>query len=313
MAEDERPDEEDISIDFSALKKLFKRKKKEDSTAHKNAAKEASEDRPTKQIGAHSEAQSEDEIELDFSWLKRLFKKKEKAPATETPPGSSQSDDPDFAFDFSKIKKIFKGNEEAQKDEEALFHLGDVKKLFQRKAPSHHSAKRDEATISDSDAFDFRKAVLWWKGNKKWAVPLLSILIVISASFFLRIQPVYLHVADGWAGQAIEAQVKQWIYGQVSQQFPNLPETQKLQQVELQFQTVSREHGKELKQQREVQAKLFREKLQDENSQTYLQLIDDYFWLLAAERILKNGYPGDELRLGTDPYRATLRPWDNHM
>ena len=315
MAEDERPDEEDISIDFSALKKLFKRKKKEDSTLQKDTIKDASEGRPTRSSGAHSEVQSEDEIELDFSWLKRRFNKSEKAPTETSTPDSSQKEDSDLSFDFSKIKKIFRGKEE-QKDDEALFHFEDVKKLFQWKKspPSQHSAKKQEkSVITDSEIFDFKKALGWWKGNKKWAVPLLCILIVISASFFLRIQPVYLHAADGWAEQAIEAQVKQWIYGQVSQQFPNLPETQKLQQVELQFQAISQEHGNELKQQREVQARLFREKLQDENGQTYLRLIDDYFWLLAAERILRNGYPGDELRLGTGPYRATLRPWDNHM
>ena len=49
----------------------------------------------------------------------------------------------------------------------------------------------------------------------------------------------------------------------------------------------------------------FRSQLQDQNGHTYLPDIDTYFNLLKIEQIVKNGYPGDELRNGV--------PWNDHV
>jgi dolichyl-diphosphooligosaccharide--protein glycosyltransferase len=134
-------------------------------------------------------------------------------------------------------------------------------------------------------------------------------ILLLALPLFLSIwfrAPTYtLPVADQWAQSTVYSSVRSSIAAQVSQQFPNLPASNRQQLVDQEFTKFLAQNGDAIKPQIEQTANYFRSQLQDANGHTYLPDLDTYFHLLRIEQILKNGFPGDVMRDG--------QPWNMYM
>ena len=222
---EEKKDDDEISIDLSKIKNIFKRKEKtevhrttEDTEEKHHAAEEHQKE--------HHETthEKEDEISIDFGKIKNIFKSEpheEKEHKVKHETHEEKKDDV-IAIDFSKIKNI--------------------KNIF----------KKSEKTDDDEVSLDLNKM---WSFIVKHKV-LLLLIIPIFLSIFLRIQPAYLPITDQWAEDSVMNSLKSQIRGQIDQQYPNLPGQNKDALVESELQKLLQEQKAQIDLQLEKRVKL---------------------------------------------------------
>ena len=331
MEEKEEDSEEELNIDFSKIKNIFKgKKKKEEVKEEKEAVKE--------------EEEGEEDISLNFGKVKDIFKKKkvekteeskkkieepkekevkekieEEKEIEKTKEKKEELEDEEISFDFSKVKKFFKAKEDVKKKtegkeegEEVSLDFSKIKNIFKgAKSKAKHTGEGEEEF-----SVDFKKIIGFFDKNKKYLVPILIIFIAIFFSVHLRLYSLSLPVTEEWANGNIVNFNKQVISAQVNQLYPNLPDQNKNKLVNDELQNLLNlgqvyVPGPEGLQQvsykdalREY-SKSFKSRLQDDSGQTYLLAIDPYFWMRHANNVIKNGHPGDEIRNGV--------PWDTYM
>jgi len=140
--------------------------------------------------------------------------------------------------------------------------------------------------------------------NEKFLTVLL-VLVPLLLSVYLRTQPAYLPVTDDWARSSVYNGVRSNIAGEVNKLYPNLPSQNKKELVEQQFQRLLKERKNDVEAQVEPLSNAYKQRLQDDNGQTYLLAIDPYFYFRQLRNWVEKGKWYDELRNG--------EPWDNHM
>jgi asparagine N-glycosylation enzyme membrane subunit Stt3 len=133
----------------------------------------------------------------------------------------------------------------------------------------------------------------------------LLLLIPIVLAVWFRSYTYSLPVVDQWAQSTVDSSVKNSITAQVSQQFPNLPASNRQQLVDQEFTKFLAQNGAAIKSQVVQTANYFRSQLQDANGHTYLPDLDTYFYLQRIDQIVKNGFPGDVYHDG--------HPWNMHQ
>ncbi|MBI2208080.1 hypothetical protein HYU50_01140 [Candidatus Woesearchaeota archaeon] len=317
---EEKKDDDDISIDLSKITGFFKRRKEDERKHDVHAGME------DKAIEAKQEEQKteDEEISIDFSRIRNIFKakkteahedKKREEYKAEKVHAEEKKDDDEITIDFSKIKSIFGAKPKHDEEKEQKHH--------ERKTEHHAEAKKeddevsldfskikniknifrkDEKAAADEDiAIDIKKIKDFFVRHRI----LLLLLIPIFLSIFLRVQPAYLPITDKWAADTVINSIKSQISGQISQQYPNLPEQNRNALVENELQKVLRQQKSQIDQQIKATSNAFKSRLQDDSGQTYLSSIDPFYWMRHTQNVLKNGHPGDEIRDG--------KPWDNHM
>ncbi len=321
---EEENDDEELNLDFSKIKKIFKGKK----------------EKPKEEVKEIKEEDDEGDISLDFSKVKNIFKKKKEAKEEkEVEEGEikkeekkevkeetkeEEPEDEELSFDFSKakdkIKNIFKDKEkkrevgvkeEKEESEEISFDFSKIKNIFKgKKEEAKHTEEGEEISV------DFKKVGGFFNKNKKILIPIIIIFIAMFLSIHFRLYPLKLPVTDEWAKSSIVNFNKQVISAQVNQLYPNLPSENKNKLVNDELQNLLNS-GKvyapgpqglqqvDYKEALREYSKSFKSRLQDESGQTYLLAIDPYFWMRHANNVLKNGYPGDTIKNG--------RQWDTYM
>jgi hypothetical protein len=305
-------DDEEITIDFSKVKNLFKRsekKKVEDvekkaeevkaaSDEDKEKVEEIKQDLKKQETEAaiidgeekvidkkieeekkelsriEAKAEADDEIAIDFSKIKNFFKGKEKKAES-----TAKKDDDEISFDFSKIKNFFKGSKD-QDNEEGV---------------------------------DWKST---WQTIKKYQL-LILVMIPIILSLYLRLMPTYLPITDDWAQSTINNNIQQQVAAQIQAQYPNLPQAQRNNLINSQLQQVMEQNAAQFKAQKDQLSEQFKSRLQLDG-QTYLIAIDPYFWLYHAENIINNGHPGHTLRNPQTREECQVQgpdcvPWDDLM
>ncbi|MBR9698857.1 hypothetical protein GOV09_00165, partial [Candidatus Woesearchaeota archaeon] len=315
-------DDDEISIDFSKIKNIFKKKPKkhEEEQEHLKAEPEpikadpkpeeksqveekAVEEKPTvpetsSEKPEEKAPEDSDEISIDFSKIKNMFKKKDR-PKTEVKETEEESDE--VSFDFSKIKGFFKGLGKGQKDDdEVSFSFKKVKDFFK-------GNKEDEAAV------DFKKVMGFMSKYKI----ILLILIPLILSIYLRAIPGDLPITDNWAEQSLSNSIRQQISNDVSTQYPNLPGENINAIINQQYVEFIKQNQVAYDQQLIQASDQFKSRLQKDGT-TYLLAIDPYFWMRHARNVLENGHPGDELRDKTTGETCTMEsatcvPWDTKM
>ena len=199
---DDEDKEEDVSIDFSKIKNIFKRKKGKEEAKEKADVRE--EPRKEEKAAAAKEeveeGKDDEEISIDFSKVKKFLKGKEEKKAEKETEGLSEGNEEEIAVDFSKIKNIFKRGKKAEGKKEG-----------------------SEEDIS----FDFKKAADYLNQRKNILIPLALILIAVYFSVSLRLMPAYLPITDDWARGSVYNYFREQIKVQIDQQYPNLPDANK--------------------------------------------------------------------------------------
>ncbi|MDA1196596.1 MAG: hypothetical protein O2779_01375 [Nanoarchaeota archaeon] len=220
----------------------------------------------------------DEEINIDFSKIKNIFSAKEKE-STKTEETPNEEENEEIAFDFSKIKSSIKG-------------------IF-----SQDEKKGDEGV-------ETKKILGFVNTHKTVLLTILLILIPVFMSSNLRSIPAELPIADQWARDSVYDQVRNQIKSQINQQYPNLPDSNKNNLINTEFEKFKKEQKAQIDAQVKATADYFRSRLQDDNGQTYLLAIDPYFWMRHAKNVLENGHPGDELRTNK---RGKEAPYDTFM
>ena len=237
-----------------------------------------------------------DEVTIDFSKVKGFFKKKkenkedtmhEKTEPEETEIKKKQ----DKRIEVGESKEIEdkkpeETKEDIKKNDEVTIDFGKIKGFFKKKKGTKDEAT-DEETINIGGIFEsFNK-------NRKVLVPLIIILICMSFSIYFRTQPAYLPVTDDWARSSIYNQYKSQISSQINQQNPFLPEANKAEIVETEFNNLLKTQKAEIEANIVQLSNYFKSRLQDESGQTYLLAIDPYFWYRNARNYLEHGFAAD--------------------
>ena len=177
-----------------------------------------------------------------------------------------------------------------EKDDEITLDFSRIKGFFKKKKEVKEEAsdkKADDETINISGIFEsFNK-------NRKFLIPLIIILICMSFSVYFRIQPAYLPITDDWARSSVYNHYKSQIFNQVNQQNPFLPEANKIEIVEKEFNNILKTQKDEIEANIVQLSNYFKSKLQDDSGQTYLVAIDPYFWYRNARNYLEHGFYAD--------------------
>ncbi|MDP7506332.1 MAG: STT3 domain-containing protein, partial [Candidatus Woesearchaeota archaeon] len=195
-----------------------------------------------------------------------------------------EKDEEDISIDFSKIKGVFK-------------NLG---KSLKEKS-KEEKAKEDEEEIS----FDIAKAKTFYTKYNRYIIPILFILIAGFLSVYLRVMPAYLPITDNWAENTVYNSIRSQVRGEINQQYPNLPDTNKNALVEAEFKKILKSQKGPIQQQVDSTSQFFKSHLKNEKGTTYLLAIDPYYWYRYSRNVVEKGTTADIIKEG--------KPWDNHM
>lgn len=128
---------------------------------------------------------------------------------------------------------------------------------------------------------------------------ILLVLIPLLLSVYFRSYPARLPIADQWAQASITNSVRNQVTSTVNQQYPNLPADRKNILIDEQVQQAIDTQKEQYDQVAKEQAGFIRERLQDENGQTYLLAIDPYYYLYRVENMVEKGMVCDAVIDGT--------------
>ncbi len=281
-------DDEEIELNLSKIKNIFKRKK--DSEKVEKAEKEIDEDIEEKKKEISDDKKDITRLEKDREKLEDLKEeveeKEDEISVIKEEESGLEKEEAKKEKELEKKEKKFEKIEEDVEDiEEKKIDFSNIKDVFK--------GKDDKEDVS----LDVRGAVVsvkdFFKGNK-WAVPVLLILVAVFFSTFLRMYPADLPVTDEWAESSVHNYYKNQIERQVSQQYPNLPAENKQALINDNLNELLKSRKDEVEAQIKGTADQFRSRLQytAENGKeyTYLLAIDPWLWYGYGKNYLECGH-----------------------
>lgn len=261
----EEKDDEEISLDFSKIKKIFKGKKekpKEEVEEEKKEAKEEDEEDISIDLGKVKnffkkkikEEKPVEKVEKDLKKEEKTEEKKEVKEESEVEE-KEEPEDEELSFDFSKVKDKIKGvfkdkegsevevKKKGEEDsEEVSFDFSKIKNIFKKKKGEVKDTEEGEEISVDTQkskisgipenseegfSLDFKKTLGFLNKNKKILLPILIIIIGMSFSIHFRLYSLDLPMTEEWAKGNIVNFNKQVISAQINQLYPNLPDQNK--------------------------------------------------------------------------------------
>tara|TARA_Y100000310_G_scaffold94401_1_gene92009 strand:+ start:7236 stop:10538 length:3303 start_codon:yes stop_codon:yes gene_type:complete len=278
MKEDKTEDE-DLELDFSWMKKIFKGKKDQVKQVESQAEqlekdiKHRESDSPQDPTKLKEEENKVKEIEKDTKVLEKS--------ATQIDKSSTQFD--------KKLEEQEAKLEQVEEEVDEEIDWGKVSsgiKGFWKKGKTAFSQEDDNDINVD---WKRASAIL-----KKYHV-LLLILIPLLVSIYFRSLPATLPITDNWAISSVDSNILNQIRNQVNQNYPNLPDQNKDVLVNEELIKFRIENKDAYEAQIKSTSEFFKSRLQNDNGQTYLIAIDPWFWYRHARNIVENGHPGDKL------------------
>jgi dolichyl-diphosphooligosaccharide--protein glycosyltransferase len=233
---------------------------------------------------------------------------------------AKKNNDEEISIDFSKITNLFKKvkkekktikKEEIKLEQDIKTEIADEKKLL-KEASKVEKAMEKEEEIS----FDFSKIKDFFKENGKSKnifsffvkyQTVFLILIPLLMAIFVRMPAMNLPITDSWAEKTVYANYKNQISNQIISQYPNLPELNKNNLIDQEFNKVLTSQKEQINEQIKQASQYFKSTYQyEENGKlyTYMPDIDPYVYLEYARNYLEKGHTYDELKNGT--------PWNIH-
>ena len=206
-------------------------------------------------------------------------------------------------FKLVVLSFVFEGIYLHEKDDDEIgFDLkrvsGFFKKFGKKAGSSEKPVDSSSQDVKSDISFDFKKV---WRFVLKYKV-LFLLLIPVFFSIYFRAFPLFLPVADEWAENAVHANIKSQIVQQLNLQYPHLPDKQKQALVKEHFSQFLSENKDMVEQQVLQVSKLFKERFQDSDGQTYLLAIDPWLWYGYARNFVKYGHFGNTFKDGRSWY-----------
>ena len=231
----------------------------------------------------------------------------------------------EVAIDFSKlgakIKGFFHSKDGSAEKEQSEQHRHQE---HHHQKPEHPIQQKHEHTTTSKSSseeelsLDLKAFSTSLRKHSRWLIPLICILIAMSFSMYFRTMPLRLPISDSWAERTVFNYYQSQVEQQVNQQYPNLPEQNRQALVATEWQKVQSENKEQINQQITQLSQQYKNQFRDDQGTTYLLGIDPYYYYRQTEYVLKNGYPGSELRNGEiiDGYRLAPRgdagEWNFH-
>lgn len=167
--------------------------------------------------------------------------------------------------------------------------------------------RKDQTTTKDDDdiSLDTQAIKMFFKQNGWWIIPVLCIIIALSASIYLRTMPLRLPITDDWAESAVHNYYKNQLTDTIQQQYPNLPPQNRDALVDKEWQKFLQENKEKLDTDIQQLSAQYKNQFRDENGVSYLLGIDPYHYFRQSQNVVKYGHPGTEIRDGKywDTYR----------
>ena len=195
-----------------------------------------------------------------------------------------RKNDEEITVDFSKIKRFFKKRKKEESRNETT--------ASEPEEDSRQTKEEEELSI------DFKSII---SNSKRYWVPLL-ILIPIILSIFFRVQPFYLPITDDWAENSVYQNIQASISEQIDKQYPNLPDENKITIINENLEVIKESNKDAIDQQIEMYSLGLKERMQDDDGQTYLLAIDPYLWYGESKNYIESGQFGDTYKDGEDWY-----------
>jgi len=192
-----------------------------------------------------------------------------------------------------------------KEDEEISFDFGKITSFFKSKKKKNESHKISKETEKEEVSFDIESIGGFFAKNKIFFLILIPIILAI----FFRMQTASLPFTDSWAKSTVDNYYKTQIKSQIDQQYPNLPEQNKLALVEQQFADYAKTNKAQMDAQAKDVSQRFKDYYRDESGNMYMPDIDPYFFLRNAENYLNHDFIGDEKRI----INGTEVQWDTHQ
>ncbi|MEK6984035.1 MAG: STT3 domain-containing protein [Nanoarchaeota archaeon] len=259
----EQKEDEDISIDFSKIKKFFAKEEKEEAKI---------EDTPKQE-----EKKESDELSIDVSKIKDFFKSHtpSDAEAEGHHPAKKDDDSIDMSFDFSKIKKFFKSEKGiSSTDEELSLNWSKIAEFFKKYGIIFI------ALIPVILAIYVRMQAGFLLFTDDWARD--SVINIIRTDLRADINQRFPNLPDSNKNFQLNTElaksIKSGKYVFKTGQYAG-------QEMEI---------SNQLRQ----TSQFFKAFYQDEKQEKYMPDIDPYYWSRYAKNIIERGHPGDTLKEG---------------
>ena len=132
---------------------------------------------------------------------------------------------------------------------------------------------------------DYKKTYSWFKKNYM----IFLILIPMILSICLRIQPAYLPITDEWAENTVNQNIMMSIDAQIENIYPQLPLDKKQELIDIELNKFYAENSAQIQQQTDYLSQEFKNRMQDEDGNTYLLAIDPYLWYGYSKNFIETG------------------------
>ncbi len=162
--------------------------------------------------------------------------------------------------------------------------------------------------LGEGDASVYKSLNSVYDASVKFA-PILIVLLLMFLGGYVRATPAWLPIAEEWAQESIDDQLRMQIAQNVEQEFPNLPPENFERMVEEQLQEFREMNSEAYEAQIAQGADFLRGQLQDDEGQTFLTGIDPYHWYRLSRNVIERGGPGDEVRDGEEWDALMLAPY----
>ncbi len=228
-----------------------------------------------------------DEIEIDFSKIKNIFKKKNEASKdavkeelnsehkTKVDVGNAEIDGAKIVYEGSVPRSNIVKDSQSNKKEETL--------------------EKRENEEKDQIDFDWKQIPAFLASKKgQTLILILLILIPVFFSAYFRMMPASIPVADKWASDSVERAVKNQIESQVRAETPNLPQESLNKEVNKRYLSYYEDNKEEITSQIKTTSDYYKSEMRNDNGETYLLGLDEYFYYRYARNVIENGYVGDK-------------------
>ncbi|MFW6220519.1 MAG: STT3 domain-containing protein [Nanoarchaeota archaeon] len=161
------------------------------------------------------------------------------------------------------------------------------KKLKNKNTKKEISTKKE--TKDDNSKFKLPQ----FNNLKKYSkiiIPIFFLIICLSLSIYLRVQPADLPATEMWAEKSMIESIKQDIKNNVNAQFPNLPENEKNNIIDEQLNEALKKQKDEINSAIKQQSDFFKSHfINEEKNTTYLLAIDPWYFYGLTKNYIETG------------------------
>lgn len=247
-----------------------------------------------------------DEITIDFSTIKKWFGSKKKASEQENQEKQASTNQHSAHSPERATPPTKELESQDQSDKDVTIDLKSLtlplKRLFSSEKRTEHEASKHPSPSTDEGLS------ISWPAIKKFFITyhlLILLLVPLYIAYDIRVQTRDLPITEDWARDTVYNNIRSQVTSQIQKSYPNLPENQRNELVNEQFNQLIQQRKEELEIQIKNQATYFKSRFNDDKGNTVLLDIDSYSYYRETRNLLTYGHNGNTKVNSTD--------WDTYI